>query len=403
MHICFITNLSVWSLGKGKGAPSFYNTLQLYNNRGDTVTLLTTENGLDLSELDNVQIVYLAHRKLLQSRLLGGLVRLLHKYFLYIRYQIDGVRALNKHASEADIIYAYEIGFVPAVKIFCQQNKKKWVSRFQGTILTDLVQASGLMRKVRLYCQFFDHIAALKTLSPLTIMTDDGTRGDQVLKFLRRTSLHARVDFFKNGVDSLDLNVGDLESYEQAHNTNDIVFSSVSRVQRWKRLDRSVEIFEVFTRTYPKSHYYIAGEGPELENIKELVVSKKLEDKITFLGSLKKSQIYQLLMDSKYFLSSYELSNLGNPLYEAICCSTIVATLDNGSTSEMIEDQVTGVLSREGEYIINGEKLVTLESNQALQQAINAQAQRTFSRAMVSWDQRMDKEYLSLMMLRNEP
>ena len=73
------------------------------------MTLLTTENGLDLSELDNVQIVYLAHRKLLQSRLLGGLVRLLHKYFLYIRYQIDGVKALNKHASEADIIYALSL------------------------------------------------------------------------------------------------------------------------------------------------------------------------------------------------------------------------------------------------------------------------------------------------------
>lgn len=403
MHICFITNLPVWSLGKGKGAPSFYNTLQLFNDRGDIVTLLTTENGLDLSELDNVKIVYLAHRKLLKSRLLSGLLRLLHKYFLYIRYQVDGVRALNKHASEADIIYAYEIGFVPAVKIFCQKNKKKWVSRFQGTILTDLVQPSGLMRKIRLYCQFFDHIAALKILAPLTIMTDDGTKGDQVLQFLRRTSLCARVDFFKNGVDSPDLNVGDLKPYEQAHNTNDIVFSSVSRVQRWKRLDRSVEIFEVFTRTHPQSHYYIVGEGSELGCIKELVASKKLEDKITFLGSLEKSQVYKLLTDSKYFLSSYELSNLGNPLFEAIFCSAIVATLDNGSTSEMIEDQVTGLLSAEGKYIDNAEKLVALESDQALQQAINTQAQRAFSRIMDSWDQRMDKEYLSLMMLRNEP
>ena len=403
MHICFITNLPVWSLGKGKGAPSFYNTLQLFNDRGDIVTLLTTESGLDLSELDNVKIVYLAHRKLLESRLLSGLLSLLHKYFLYIRYQVDGVRALNKHAYEADIIYAYEIGFVPAVKIFCQQNKKKWVSRFQGTILTDLVQASGLMWKIRLYCQFFDHIAALKILAPLTIMTDDGTKGDQVLQFLRRTSLCARVDFFKNGVDSPDLNVGDLKPYEQAHNTNDIVFSSVSRVQRWKRLDRSVEIFEVFTRTHPQSHYYIVGEGSELGCIKELVASKKLEDKITFLGSLEKSQVYKLLMDSKYFLSSYELSNLGNPLFEAIFCSAIVATLDNGSTSEMIEDQVTGLLSAEGKYIDNAEKLVTLESDQALQQAINTQAQRAFSRIMDSWDQRMDKEYLSLMMLRNEP
>ena len=97
------------------------------------------------------------------------------------------------------------------------------------------------------------------------------------------------------------------------------------------------------------------------------------------------------------------MSNLGNPLFEAIFCSAIVATLDNGSTSEMIEDQVTGLLSAEGKYIDNAEKLVALESDQALQHAINTQAQRAFSRIMDSWDQRMDKEYLSLMMLRNDP
>ena len=71
MRICFITDLPVWSLGKGKGAPSFYNTLELYNDRGDQVTLITTEQDLDLSELANIKVVKFANMNLQQDMVLN--------------------------------------------------------------------------------------------------------------------------------------------------------------------------------------------------------------------------------------------------------------------------------------------------------------------------------------------
>jgi len=402
MRICFITDLPVWSLGKGKGAPSFYNTLELYNDRGDQVTLITTEQDLDLSELANIKVVKLRKYRLLHSRMLGGSLRLFHKYYLYVKYQLDGLRELKRTASDADVVYAYEIGFVPATKMFCQSSGKKWVSRFQGTILTDLIQTSGRWRKIRLYLQFYDHILALKMQSSLTIMTDDGTKGDQVLRTLRGVSRAGKIEFYKNGVDSPDLGSIDIADFGQVHQAQEIVFSSVSRVQRWKRLDRSVEVFEAFQQRYPQSHYYIVGEGPALAAVKELVIVKGLQAKISFLGSLDKSQIYGLLLESKYFLSSYELSNLGNPLFEAICCGAIVATLDNGATCEMIHDQVTGLLSPEERYMDNADKLIALESDQALQKAILLEAKTQFSRVMDSWSQRMDKEYNAVAILNDE-
>ena len=115
MHICLITNLPVWSLGKGKGAPSFYKTLKLYNDKGDRVTLVTTEQQLDLSELENVTVIQLPKYKIIQNRAFAGALRLVHKYLIYILNQFSGLRYLNKYAMSADVVYAYEIGFVPPV------------------------------------------------------------------------------------------------------------------------------------------------------------------------------------------------------------------------------------------------------------------------------------------------
>jgi glycosyltransferase involved in cell wall biosynthesis len=405
MHICLITNLPVWSLGKGKGAPSFYKTIKLYNDKGDRVTLVTTEQQLDLSELENVTVIQLPKYKIIQNKAFAGALRLVHKYLIYILNQFSGLRYLNKYAMSADVVYAYEIGFVPAVQVFCRKHKKPWVSRFQGTILTDLVQPSSWWRKLRLRAQFLDHIIALKAKSDLTIMTDDGTRGFDVLSSLRglSISLGDNIFFWKNGVDLPEMESVGIRQYQKNHSDGDIIFCSVSRVQQWKRLDRSLDIFEEFNVVYPFSHYYIVGEGAKLAEIKTLVDTKGLSKNVSFMGSLEQRQIYKLLQDAKYFLSSYELSNLGNPLFEAICCEAIVATLNNGSTEEIIIDHQTGIISEEDNYLENAKKLIVLEDNLESQKKLRRSALSHLAAKMDTWDARMAKEYSQVIGIVNEP
>jgi glycosyltransferase involved in cell wall biosynthesis len=395
VRIFFITNLPLWSLAEGKGAPSFFNTIKMFVDRGHSVTLLTTEHDPKLGELGaKVDIVNIPPRNTTSNRLFGGFFRVVQKHYNYFKSQSDIIEYLDKFAVNADLLYAYEIGFVPGVVSFAKKTGKPCVSRFQGTILTDLVQPVSIFRKLRLYLQFYDHIKAMRASSDLTVMTDDGTKGDRVLKYLRKGCL-GEIRFFKNGVDSFRLDYVS-QTYQKNHAHGDIVFSSVSRLQRWKRVDRSIEIFAKFNSRFNNSHYYIAGDGPEIENLKKLVCEKGLHRCVSFLGAQEKHQIYGLLKDTKYFLSSYELSNLGNPLFEAISCGAIVVTLDNGNTSEMIVDGVTGLLSDEHDFSKNAHKMIECENSPDLAAAMRAAAKDHLATNFDSWNQRMEREYDAL-------
>ena len=391
MKVCFVTNLPVWSLAEGGGAPSFFNTIKMFVDRGHSVTLLTTETNHELRDLKPLRIVNIPCRKSTEKRSFGGLFRLLQKHLNYVMSQDDIIPYLEEHANNADLLYAYEIGFVPGVVDYARKKQIPCVSRFQGTILTDLVQETSVLRKLRLYTQFYDHIQAMRAVPDITVMTDDGTKGDQVLRCLRRND-SSKIHFFKNGV---DLPMPDItrEKYNRLHSGNDIVFCSVSRLQRWKRVDRSIEIFSRFKARFSNSYYYIVGDGPEKEALEKIVRQKGLHDSVTFLGIQNKSQIYSLLKDTKYFLSSYELSNLGNPLFEAMACGAVVVTLNNGATSEMVIDGVTGIISDESEYVSNVIRLIDCENDPEVVMMMRDAAKNHLVASLESWDQRMEREY----------
>ncbi|UCX03998.1 glycosyltransferase [Shewanella glacialimarina] len=387
----FITNSPVWSLGKGKGAPSFYKTLKLYNDKEHDVLLLTTEADLELGELSYLTVKKIPSLPLIKSHFLFGSFRLVNKLVNYFIYQLIGFCYLLLNLKSHKLIYAYEIGFVPAAKFCGFIRRLAVVSRFQGTILTSLVEEVSLFKKLYLKIKFLDHIWALKTKTNLSIMTNDGTKGLDVLLLLGRDK--DDILFLSNGVDLPDFDNIELSSYTKNQKINDIVFSSVSRVQKWKRLDRSIDIFEKFYKANPNSHYNICGDGIELENMKAYVKNKKLCHAITFLGSIDKNTVYSVLQDSHYFLSSYSLSNLGNPLFEAIRCNNIVVTLDNGDTAKVIEDCVTGYISPELDYLKNADSLIGSFDNKVLFNEIVCNANKKLDEILVTWDERMNLEY----------
>ncbi|MEY8214006.1 MAG: glycosyltransferase [Colwellia sp.] len=391
MSIVFITDSPVWSLGKGLGAPSFYNTLKLYNDKeDDKVVLLTTEKNLDLSELNNIEIVTMPKLPLMSSQIMFGSIKLLNKYMNFFLSQFIGLFFLFKF-TKCKLVYGYEIGYIPAIRWFSILSNKTILSRFQGTVLTDLVQNVTSKRSWYLKLKFLDHIWSLKTKTHLTIMTDDGTKGNNVLNLLRGGG--SEILFIKNGVDVPNFSDIHLDKYLINHSTNDLVFSSVSRLQSWKRLDRSISIFSDIHQTHPNSHYYICGDGSEMNNLKALVETLELNDSVTFLGAVDKGTIYSVLLDSQYFLSTYELSNLGNPLFEAIRCNNLVVTIDNGDTSSIIKDGVTGIISSENNYILNSEKAQFYIDKPKERDIIIEKANKVLDARLVTWDTRMEKEY----------
>jgi len=381
-NILVATNLNVWSIAKGVGAPSFYKTIELYNDNGYNVFLYTSEKNLDLHELANVTIIQLPKLSAVRSKYIYPF----HRIFNYILYQFIFLTIfIMKQKQPIDIYYGYEIEFIPVLKFLSKIKNKVFISRFQGTIL------APLMSKFLWKLKYFPHYLSIKLKSTLTIMTNDGTRGDKVTEVIRKSN--DRFLFIKNGVDMIETKDSLASDYIQTlidgNNEYDYNFISVSRLQSWKRLDRSIQVFEEFLKTTPNCRYIIVGDGEKKLMLEEYVRSNSLADKIIFTGGIAKPDINQLMKNSDIFLSHYELSNVGNPLWEALSNECLVVTISNGDTGLIIKDGLSGVISSEAHYMDNVKKLNELLVNSSKVDELITNGTAVLQSSVTSWDDRM--------------
>jgi len=388
--ILIATNLDVWSIKKGVGAPSFYKTLELYNNKKFKVYFYTTEKNCDISELTNIEIIKLPKLKTFNIRYIYSIHRLVN----YVLYQfIFLFFYFSKQKEKIDLIYGYEIEFIPSLCLLSKILKKPFVSRFQGTILYPL------MEKKLWEIRYFPHYFSIKQKSDLTIMTDDGTKGDYVMDIIRNGT--DNMLFLKNGVDFLEIDKSkisrkvkslydDMISYEYN-------FISVSRLQSWKRVDRSIDVFSNFAKINTSSRYIIIGDGESKKDLEEKVKNEiDISDKVIFTGGLNAQEVHYLMSRSKIFLSHYELSNVGNPLWEAINNNCLIVTVNNGDTGRIIVDNQNGIISEENDYLENSSKLLELVSKTEKMENLIYNAKNTLTNNVSTWDKRMQKEYIKV-------
>lgn len=93
---------------------------------------------------------------------------------------------------------------------------------------------------------------------------------------------------------------------------------------------------------YPNSKLFIAGNGPEFENLSNLVKECSLENNVEFLGYTLELNKYNNIADCSVACSYRE----GLPLnvMEAMLCKNAVVASNNRGHRELIEDGVTGFI-----------------------------------------------------------
>ncbi len=386
--ILFATDLNVWSMKKGVGAPSFYKTLELYNNKGFQIYLYTTEKNCDISELQNIKIISIPKLKAANIKYIYSINRTLNYFLHQFIFLYHFLR--NKHFKQVDLLYGYEVEFIPILHLLSKLFKIPYVSRFQGTILYPLMNRK--LWKLR----YLPHYLSIMLKSNLTIMTDDGTKGDVVIEKIRG-NLDETL-FLKNGVDfkkynflNVSSSIQELVNEMRQFKNN---FISVSRLQKWKRVDRSLDVYNQYKQYDNSSRLVIVGDGEVKIELEKYVLDKNMQD-IVFTGGINADEVNYLLSYSNIFLSHYELSNVGNPLWEAINNQCLVVTIDNGDTGKIIKDNINGIISDEKDYIDNAHKLIELNKNKF--EEILQNATKTLKDNVQSWDERMEIEYLEVM------
>ncbi len=390
-NIIFLSYLNLWSIGKNKGAPSFYKTIEGYVMNGWNVILINPKYDLGVTpKIEGVKNITFKpiFYPLVKIKKIGFLGRILNSVqgnYMFYKLSKEVLMELNNQA----VIYSYEVHGVKGGKKLKEKFNLPFVSRFQGTVLAPI--KDNWINRLRKY----PHFQALETAADITIMTDDGTQGDKVLRNLNNQS--KQVLFWKNGVDISvkeqkdEMAIKKLRE-EFALSPSDEILMTVSRLASWKKVNRAIEALSFIIKERPNCKLIVVGDGDEKGSLIELTKKLNLTSHVIFAGAVPQTEVKNYLGLADIFLSLYDLSNVGNPLLEAMSCGKPIITLNVGDTALLIKNEVNGILldienlDRIPEYVNK-----ILNDNQYAQELGN-NAKSYAKEHFWSWNDRMNAE-----------
>jgi len=395
MRIIIITDLPIWSMGEGKGGEAFTRTIRKYKESGDELILVSdveSDSSIHLFDEGNKYIIHPSFfLKFARVRKLGCVFRILNHWIVTCKFEKTISRIIGERGSENTIIYAYEIFGVKAGKKISRIYKIPLVTRFQGTQM--LAYRYNIINKITQY----PHFQALRTKADLVIMTDDGTMGDCVLDCVNNTSDRL---FLKNGLELLSpefaekiVNIDRVSVRKRMSlSDDDMIFLTVSRLTGWKRVDRAISGFNDFVRRGGKGKLVIVGDGDQRHELENMVSKLGINSDVVFVGAVKHENVYEYMIASDVFLSFFDLSNVGNPLLEAMSLGKCIITLDTGNTKSLI-DGSTGIILKVEELGQLGKVMIDIASDKNLREKLGNEAKSLARNSFMTWDERMNVEY----------
>lgn len=400
-RIIFLTTLTLWSMGKGHGGPAFTQTVKKYIDEGWEVYLISDETSNKdypyLDEPHNLVIKPTPFKKYAQIRKLGLLFRWLDHVWMTCIFcrKISGLLADHR---ENTVLYAYEIFGVEACRRLARRFSVPFVTRFQGTIL--IQYANTLANRIKRY----PHFQALKQAANLVIMTDDGSKGDQVLKGLGN---YSPTLFLKNGLDLLEQDIVEKKTkFRRAEfrasigvSEKETMFLTVSRLVNWKKVERAIDGFVDFCKRGLPGKLIVVGDGDARAFYEQYAQRCGVAERVIFIGSVHHDKVYDFMMACDVFLSLYDISNVGNPLLEAMTLGACIVTLNVGATSDLIRSRENGILLETGDLPMLGSVMGELAEQPELRKNFGDAAAMYAKENFRSWHARMNSEFMAVKAL----
>ncbi|WP_315981186.1 glycosyltransferase family 4 protein [Aliamphritea spongicola] len=180
----------------------------------------------------------------------------------------------------------------------------------------------------------YQEVLAFKLPADKYIITNDGTSGDSSAAYFKVPK--EKVWFVVNGVSEHANNI-DINSIREMYDVkeNEFLFCA-SRLVGWKRVDRIIRA----VKNMPGIKLVIAGDG----DMKEYYESISDPENTRFIGFINNDEVSSIMRSCDLFVSLYDLSNVGNPLLEALWCGQAILTYNSGRTSDFIIDGYNGSL-----------------------------------------------------------
>tara|TARA_B100000780_G_scaffold273911_1_gene238146 strand:- start:9904 stop:11073 length:1170 start_codon:yes stop_codon:yes gene_type:complete len=135
---------------------------------------------------------------------------------------------------------------------------------------------------------------------------------------------------------------------------------SVCRLERQKRVDRSLMAFSKFLKNQPEAKFYIGGRGPEETYLRKLVCDLNIEKSVVFLGFIPDELLLDYFGSADVFIN-LDWADFNITVYEALSVGTFVLTSNEGDCDEILiaKNYITQVNPHDSEGIVKALELVS--------------------------------------------
>ncbi len=374
----------IWSMDEGKGVPSLALLLDLCAPRFDCRVLTTDERGYRPPPGMSLRRVARLRAPACGGRWIAYLWAWLNYAWITLRYLIAGLRG-----PVPDVIYCSSAYPALAAFLLARACRRPEIRRLYGTFLHPVL-GSPLQLCVR-------GIESLSYLLPADkfVLTDDGTRADRVAA--RFGIPRSAVWFLRNGVDMCEDDPDETRRLRHSVRAglgipaDAPIVLAVSRLAAWKRVDLIVAA----VNRLPAGERYlvVVGDGPERRSLE----ASARDPGIRFVGAVDRARVREFMRAADCFVSMYELSNLGNPLFEALSAGLPVITRDDGGVTSEFLDPGTAILLRgDDESLIGGLSAALREvlASAELRRRLGSAGRSLARRKLTSWRSRLEAEVL---------
>ena len=106
----------------------------------------------------------------------------------------------------------------------------------------------------------------------------------------------------------------------------------------------AIQAFKMVLEKYPNAILSVAGTGPQLTKLKQLVQSLKIDNKVTFTGRLNIQQMAALYHQADISINPSMVDNTPNSVIESLACGTPVVTTNVGGIPKLVTDEVDALM-----------------------------------------------------------
>ena len=132
----------------------------------------------------------------------------------------------------------------------------------------------------------------------------------------------------------------------------------------------AIHAFKMVLDKFPDATLSVAGTGPQLTMLQQLVLSLNIENKVTFTGRLNIEQMAALYHQSDISINPSMVDNTPNSVIESLACGTPVVTTNVGGIPKLVTDGLDALMVNPQQPKLMAEAILKLMDDKLLRQKL---------------------------------